>query len=328
MTKPKRDPRVLALRNFAISITVFNLAGYLFLGFEQPWLWPFFALAAGYGLELLLETVAARTEGRPVRFRHGGVRGLVEYLYPAHITSLAVNMLLYVNDQLLVMLFGVMAAISGKWLLQTPVRGRLRHFMNPSNLGITVVLLLVPWASIAPPYHFTEHLFGIGDWLLPLVIIAAGTMMNALLTKRMWLIGAWLGAFALQAVVRGVLFDAAIPSAFGVMTSVAFVLFTNYMIPDPGTTPQRPLSQIAFGGGTAALYGLYTGLHVAYGLFFALATVCVVRGVFLWSLEISHRARQREAAERPPAGQPLAPVAPAAGPAGGDGTVRKEAVRT
>jgi len=328
VTKPKRDPRVLALRNFAISITVFNLAGYLFLGFEQPWLWPFFALAAGYGLELMLETVAARMEGRAPRFRHRGVRGLAEYLYPAHITSLAVNMLLYVNDQLLVMLFGVMVAISGKWLLQTPVRGRLRHFMNPSNLGITVVLLLFPWSSIAPPYHFTEHLFGIWDWLLPLLIIAAGTMMNAMLTKRMWLIGAWVAAFVLQAVVRGVLFDAAIPSALGVMTSVAFVLFTNYMIPDPGTTPQRPLSQIAFGGGTAVLYGLFTGLHVAYGLFFALATVCVIRGAFLWSLEISHRARQKEAEPRPPAGQLPTPVSPAGAPVSGDGTVRKEAIRT
>jgi hypothetical protein len=324
MSNGKRDPRVLALRNFAISITIFNIAGYLYLGFEQPWLWPVLALATGYGLELLLETVAARTEGRSPRYLAGGFRGLAEYLYPAHITSLAVNMLLYVNDRLPMMLFAVMVAISGKWLLQTPIRGRLRHFMNPSNLGITVVLLLVPWASIAPPYHFNEHLYDAGDWLLPLLIIAAGTMLNAMLTKRMWLIGGWVAGFILQAVLRGVLFDVAIPSALAVMSSVAFVLFTNYMIPDPGTTPLRPLSQLAFGGGTAALYGLFTGLHVAYGLFFALATVCLTRGVFLWSLEISQRARRREAGLPPAAGSGPAPAVPATG----DGTARKEAVRT
>jgi hypothetical protein len=62
-------------------------------------------------------------------------------------------MLIYVNDQLLVMIFGVAVAIGAKWVLRAPVRGRLRHYMNPSNFGITVILLLFPWASIAPPYH-------------------------------------------------------------------------------------------------------------------------------------------------------------------------------
>jgi hypothetical protein len=316
MSKRPKDPRVIALRNFAVSITVFNIIGYAYLGFEQPWLWPVIAVATGYSLELILETIGARGEGRLPRYRGNGLRGLVEFLYPAHITSVAVNMLLYVNDQLPVLMFAVMVAISGKWLLQAPVRGRLRHYMNPSNLGITVVLLLLPWASIAPPYQFTEHLFGWADWIIPVAIIVFGTMLNALLTKRMWLIAAWVAGFALQAVIRAVMFDVAVPSGLAVMSGVAFVLFTNYMIPDPGTTPSRPLSQVAFGAGTAALYGLYTGLHVAYGLFFALATVCLIRGLFLWSLEISHRARQREAALAATAPAPSAPV-----------TVEREVIR-
>jgi hypothetical protein len=37
---PARDSRYLALRNFAISISVFNILGYTLFGFEQPWLWP------------------------------------------------------------------------------------------------------------------------------------------------------------------------------------------------------------------------------------------------------------------------------------------------
>lgn len=326
MSKPKPDPRVTALKRFAISITIFNVAGYLFLGFEQPWLWPIIAIATGYTLELGLETISARAQGRAPRFLGQGVRGLVEYLYPAHITSLAVNMLLYVNDQLWMMIFAVMVGISGKWVLQTPVRGRLRHYMNPSNLGITVVLLVVPWASIAPPYHFTEHLFDAGDWILPVAIIVSGTMLNAMLTKRMWLIAAWLGGFALQAVIRGMAFDAAVPSALLVMTGVAFILFTNYMIPDPGTTPSRPWSQIAFGGGAALLYGFFTGVHIAYGLFFALATTCAIRGLFLWAVDVSHRARQQEGEQPRTAAAPV-PVT-AASPSTPDGAVAKEVIRT
>ncbi|PMR61712.1 enediyne biosynthesis protein [Verrucosispora sp. ts21] len=286
-----------ALRRFAISITIFNIVGYVYLGFEQPWLWPFIALATGYTVEIVLEVIGARAEGRAPRFLGGGRRGFVEFLFPAHITSLAVNMLTYVNDRVWVMMFGVTVAIAAKWILRAPVRGRLRHYMNPSNFGIAMILILFPWASIAPPYHFTEHTPALGDWLVPAIILTAGTMLNAKLTGRTWLIMGWLSAFVLQAVIRGVVLDVSILGALGMMTSVAFVLFTNYMITDPGTSPSRPASQIAFGAGVASLYGLITGMGIAYGLFFATAAVCLIRGMFLWALHISNKAREeREAA--------------------------------
>ncbi|BCB88492.1 hypothetical protein Psuf_058050 [Phytohabitans suffuscus] len=306
-----RDPRVVALRRFAISITVFNIVGYTVLGFEQPWTWPFVAVATAYAMELLLEVVGAHAERRPVRFRGGGARGFVEFLFPAHITGIAVNMLLYVNDRILVMMLGVMVAISGKWLLRAPVRGRLRHFMNPSNFGIVIVLLLFPWISVVPPYHFTENVGNPIDWIIPLVIVAAGTMLNAKLTRRMWLIAGWLSIFVVQAVVRGLVLDTSIPGAIGTMTGVAFVLFTNYMITDPGTTPTSPLSQFAFGGGVALVYGALTGASIVYGLFFATCIVCLVRGGFLWSVHLVQVAQRRREAELATAAEAAMPVSPA-----------------
>jgi hypothetical protein len=312
MADQYHDPKVTkALRNFAISITVFNVLGYTLLGFEQPWLWPFVALAAGYSLELTLETVAAWGEGRTPRYRGGGLRGLVEFLYPAHITSIAVNMLLYVNDLLPVMIFAVWVAIGSKWVLRAPVRGRLRHYMNPSNLGITAILLLFPWASIAPPYHFTEDVGGPVDWLVPAIIVAGGTMLNGKLTGRMWLILGWLTAFVAQAVIRGVLLDTAIAPALGMMTGVAFVLFTNYMVTDPGTTPSRPASQVVFGAGVAVIYGLLTGAGIAYGLFFATTATCLIRGGYLWSLHLRDQAVGRREADRRARAERVAPVSPA-----------------
>ncbi|WBB80693.1 enediyne biosynthesis protein [Micromonospora sp. WMMD882] len=296
---PRHNPKVIkALRNFAISISVFNIAGYLVLGFEQPWLWPFVALATGYTVEIVLEIIGARAEGRPPRFLGNGFRGLVEFLYPAHITSLAMNMLIYVNDQILVLIFGVCVAVGGKWLFQAPLKGRMRHYMNPSNFGIAAILVLYPWASIAPPYHFTEHLTGPLDWALPALIIVGGTLINGKLTGRMWLILGWVLTFALQAVIRGVILDLSIPGALAMMTGTAFVLFTNYMVTDPGTSPSRPGAQFAFGSGVALVYGLLTGFGIAYGIFFATAIVCLVRGGFLWSLHFVDKARrEREAAE-------------------------------
>jgi hypothetical protein len=216
---------------------------------------------------------------------------MVEFLYPAHITSLAMNMLIYVNDRVWVMVFGVTVAVGAKWILRAPVRGRLRHYMNPSNFGISVILLLFPWASIAPPYHFTEHLDSWLDWLIPVLIIIGGTMINGKLTGRMWLIMGWLGTFAIQAVVRGILFDTSIPAALAMMSGVAFILFTNYMVTDPGTSPSKPAAQLAFGSGVALVYAFLMVAHIAYGIFFATALVCLIRGMFLWGVHFVNKAR-------------------------------------
>jgi hypothetical protein len=289
---PRHNPKVtMALRNFAMSITVFNIIGYALLGFEQPYIWPFIALLTGYTVEIGLEVVAAKIEARSPRFAGNGVRGMVEFLYPAHITSLAMNMLIYVNDRVWVLVFGVTFAVGAKWILRAPVRGRLRHYMNPSNFGISIILLLFPWASIAPPYHFTEHTSGWVDWLIPGIIVIGGTMINGKLTGRMWLIMGWLTTFALQAIVRGILFDTSIPAALGMMTGVAFILFTNYMVTDPGTSPSKPAAQMAFGSGVALVYGVLMVAHIAYGIFFATAIVCLTRGLFLWGVHFVNKAR-------------------------------------
>jgi enediyne biosynthesis protein E5 len=289
---PRHDPKVItALRRFAMSITIFNILGYTVLGFEQAWLWPFIALATAYAVEIGLEVIGARQEGRAPRFAGNGFRGLMEFLYPAHITALAVNMLTYVNDQIWVMLFGVVLAVGAKWVLRAPVRGRLRHYMNPSNFGIAVILLVFPWASVAPPYHFSEHVGTFWDLLIPGIILVAGTMLNGMLTGRLWLIMAWLIGFAIQAVVRGLILDTSIPAGLGMMTGIAFVLYTNYMVTDPGTSPSKPASQIAFGGGVAAVYGILMGMSIPYGLFFATAIVCLIRGGFLWALHFVDKNR-------------------------------------
>ncbi|RKT87222.1 NQR2, RnfD, RnfE family [Saccharopolyspora antimicrobica] len=332
---PRHDQKVTkALRNFAISITVFNIIGYALLGFEQPWTWPFIALATGYITEIVLEVIGARVEGRAPRFTGRGVRGIVEFLYPAHITSLAMNMLIYVNDRLWVLIFGVVVAVGTKWVLRAPVRGRMRHFMNPSNWGITVLLLLFPWMSIAPPYHFSEHVEGWVDWLIPAIIVIAGTILNGKLTGRLWLIGAWLVTFVLQAVVRGIIFDTSIPAGLAMMTGIAFVLYTNYMVTDPGTTPSKPASQIAFGSGVAIIYGLLMVAHIAYGLFLATAIVCLIRGLFLWSLHFSNKAREEFEAEQAAVagtnGGGAAPVAlgPTVQPALGDSSEDNRILRS
>jgi hypothetical protein len=305
---PPRDLRLAALRRFAIAITVVNTLGHTVLGLEPSWAQMFTSLFTAYGLDLFLEWVQARVEGRLPRFR-GSFVDLVNFLLPAHITGLAIGMLMYANDRLLPFAFAAAAGIGSKALLTAPVGNGRRHYMNPSNAGLATALLLLPQTvAIASPYQFTAELSGFGDWLLPLVVIGTGSFLNTFFTRRIPLVLGWLGGFALQAVLRHLIDGAALVPTLSPMTSMAFLLFTFYMVPDPGTTPSLPARQVAFGASVSLLYGFLVRLHVTFALFYALCLVCAVRGLAL------HVAHQRAVRGRSAALVP-APVAAAAAPA-------------
>lgn len=300
MSKTRCEPRsnrLPALRRFAIAITALNLLGHFVFGFEQSWAQPLVALATAYVMELVVELLASRSERRPARFL-GGVRPFVDFLLPAHISGLAVSMLLYSNDRLAPIAFASAAAIGSKVLVRVPVGGSWRHVLNPSNTGIAVTLLLFPWVGIAPPYHFTTNLVGLGDWLLPMFIIFTGTFLNTRFTGKTALLVGWLGGFVLQAWVRSSVMGTPIASALLPMTGVAFLLFTFYMVTDPGTTPVAPGAQFAFGATVAAAYGALMALHLVFGLFFALVIVSSLRGVGLLAWAAS-RSLAREPVARP-----------------------------
>jgi len=282
-TKKPGDPRYLALRNFAISISVFNVFGYTLLGFEQPWLWPLLAVLSAYSTEFIFELIHSWAFQHRPRFLGNGPRGIYEFLLPSHITALAVNMLLYANNQFWPVLFGVVIAVSQKHFLQAPIAGRMRHFMNPSNLGITAVLLLFGrWVSISPPYMFTEWASSYFRIFIPMVILVSGTVINTMLTRRIALIVGWMGGFFIQAFVRHWLWGVQLNTALTVMTGVAFVLFTNYMVTDPGTTPTKPRAQFMFGSGVAVVYAVLMQFNIVYTLFFATSIVCASRGLGWW----------------------------------------------
>jgi hypothetical protein len=251
------------------------------------------ALAAAYGTEILLELAFARAHGRRPRFL-GGPLALVNFLLSAHISGLAIAMLLYANDRLMPLAFAAAGAIASKHLFRVEVEGGSRHFFNPSN-----ALLCFPWVGIAQPYMFTENLVGPGKWLLPAIIVLSGSFLNLRFTKKVPLIAGWLAAFFLQAALRCLAFGTPLAPKLLPMTGMAFLLFTFYMVSDPATTPIRPLHQVLYGAAVAAVYGLLVTLHIVFDLFFSLALVCAARGLGLYLLA-ALRARAR-VAERPAA---------------------------
>lgn len=270
--------RTAALRRFAVAITALNVLGHTFLGFEQSHAQPVFSLLTAYSAELLLEYLQSKADGRRPRFLQGGFSKFIDFLLPSHITGLAVAMLLYANDRVLPIIFAAGVAVSSKAIFSVRQENGSRHFFNPSNLGITITLILFPSVGIAPPYMFTEGLSPLGSVLLPSLIIVTGSLLNIKLTHRFPLLASWVGAFVLQALVRHFLFEAQLLPILGAMTGVAFILFTFYMITDPATTPVSHKGQVAFGLAVGLLYGALVALHVVFGMFFALTVVCLCRG--------------------------------------------------
>ena len=277
----QKDMRLAALRRFATAITVLNVLGHTVLGFEQSLATPVVAVLVAYATEILLELVESWRLGRSPRFLGGFVK-LVDFLLSAHITGLAVAMLLYANERLLPVAFAAATAIGSKYLFRVGTNGASRHVFNPSNLGITATLLAFAWVGIAQPYMFTENLPGGWAWALPALIVCSGSFLNTVFTRRVPLILAWLGGFVLQAAIRHFAFGNLFLPSLNPMTGVAFLLFTFYMVTDPATTPVTRRGQIAFGLSMAAAYGILMAFHVVFGLFFGLSLVCAGRGAILY----------------------------------------------
>jgi hypothetical protein len=305
--------RLGGLRRFALAITLLNVVGHAWLGFEQSWAHPLAALAAAYAVELLMEWIDSRQQRRAPRYR-GGWRAMIDFFLPAHISGLAVAMLLYPGDRLMPVVLAAAVAVASKHVFRITVGGRGRHFLNPSNFGITVTLVLFPWVGIAPPYQFTENLLDYGNWVFPAIIICSGTLLNTLFTRRLPLILTWLGSFALLGAVRAALFGTPIPAALMPMTGVAFLLFTFYMVTDPPTSPGNAKGQVAFAASVALLYNVLMVMQVVFGLFFALTIVCTVRGMYIYATALAARRTEEAARSAAPPSQVSAPESSPAEP--------------
>jgi enediyne biosynthesis protein E5 len=293
-----QDRRRQGLRRFAFAITLLNVLGHVWFGFEQSFAQPLAAMLAAYGTEILLEVVDSRIAQRRPRFR-GGPVNLVDFLLSAHITALACAMLLYANNRLLPIVFAAVTGIASKSLFRYRTPSGQRHFLNPSNFGISMTLLLFPWVGTVPPYHFTENLEGAGDWILPGLIVVTGSLMNTRFTRRIPVVAGWVTGFVCQAALRSWIFSRPLIPTLVPMTGVAFILYTFYMVTDPATTPQKPRSQILFGASVAGAYGLLVSLHAVFGLSFGLAIVCCCRGMWLCVRNWIARKESREATAEP-----------------------------
>jgi Na+-translocating ferredoxin:NAD+ oxidoreductase RnfD subunit len=274
-----RDPRT-GLRTSATLATVFTILGHNFFGFEQSALTVLVALATGYSCAIAFEWIDAKANGRQPGFLGKGWLGVVDFLLSAHMTSITMSFLIFTQDHVWVLAFAVATALASKYLFRVRINGRLQHVFNPSNFGVAVTLVLFQYvASI--PWGYTEELGGWWDVLVPLFIVGLGFRLNLLFTKRLPLIGSWLGFFLLQGAIRSVVHGLPFTAQLFPLTGIAFVLFTFYMITDPQTSPTIPRNQVIYGAGIALSYAVLLELHVMFTMFFAVVMASAGRAAVL-----------------------------------------------
>jgi len=297
---PQGNPklRLFALWYFTTLMIVWNVLGHVELGFEQSWATPITAVFTAILVSIFLEWVDAKAKNRELRFT-GSAGNLINFLPACLIPGFACAMLLYANERLWPVIFAVTLSMASKVMFRAPVsNGHTQHIFNPSNFGVGATLLLFPDVSFAPPYHFTENITGLWDWGIPLIVLTTGLIVHALFTGRLPLVGAWIGGFILQAIVRAKLAGAPFFVPLMPMTSAAFIIFTLYMIPDPATTPLNPMRQALFGLAVALVYGTLQMMHLVFGLFFALLIVCAIRGLSLHVWAFSKKVQLQTKAHR------------------------------
>jgi Na+-transporting NADH:ubiquinone oxidoreductase subunit NqrB len=210
-------------------------------------------------------------------------------------------------------------SITSKYALR--VRGR--HLWNPSNLGVSVLLFVVP-AAVAP----LSQQWGNEKWV-PLIILGLGSLILFSL-GRLHITLTYLAAYIVLALVRSTLLALDGPSGndlgslweqvtarwnieLGLLTAPAYLLFMFFMITDPKTTTRTKGRQCAVAVLVAVVecvLRLQREIHAPYYALFIVAPVTNLLEIW-WD----GRHARKGTADAAPAQAAPARAASAAGPA-------------
>ena len=270
--------RKQALRRFAVTITIVTVLGHAYIGLETSYACTVVSVISACFVQWLLEWVRAKSSRIPPLYQGQ----FLDFMLPAYIVGMTCALFLFSNGRYWPLIFATTLAIGSKFLFRIQVGERSTHFLNPSNLALVIVLAFFPSVTMIMPFSFASGFGDVGDVLFPVILFTLGCLVNGIYTKRLILIFSWLAAFVLQAMVRHFVFDAQLFAILAVATGPIAIIFSFYMISDPGTTPNDPLPQAIFGATIGVTYGILMCFHVVYGIFLALTITCLLRGIGLY----------------------------------------------
>jgi enediyne biosynthesis protein E5 len=250
------DSRLVA----PVFITLILLVGQLTYGILESYAMTALAIVTAIALELVLGRLLA---------------GRWPHMASAYISGISVGIL---TRSPYAWPFALCSAISitSKYVL----RVRDRHIWNPSNFGISAMLLLAPWA-----YSTLSVQWGNNLW--PMLVIWALGAVITYQVRRIHITAAYVVSFFFFAYVRGLLTGHSFLAEAAPITGPMYQLFIFFMITDPKTTVRSSKWAQAFVGFCVALaemvLRLAENVHAPYYALFIVGPVANLVEIYLSS---------------------------------------------
>lgn len=154
------------------------------------------------------------------------VLGKAPRLQSAYITGTSLTILLRPQDGLIwPFIVGSMLAIVTKYVL----RYHGRHLWNPSNLGISLLILLAPAQVAVLSHELGNDLMGnAAIWFVGLLVVSRAKVLHVSLS--------YAGAFLVLAVLRSFLVGTPVLAEVAPITGPMYQLLCFFMLTDPPTS--------------------------------------------------------------------------------------------
>jgi Na+-transporting NADH:ubiquinone oxidoreductase subunit NqrB len=242
LKKPNLDPRWFQ----AAILLAYALVAREIFHFERPHWVTLSCLTWGVALDLALGAALYRRVNPPLS---------------AAIIALACSLLLDSFSPWVYLTAVSLAIFSKAWLT---VEGR--HYFNPANFGVVLVLVLgADWATGSPA------LWG-GAWI-PSAAFAVLGLWTAWAAGQADISLGWLAGFGFLAFLRSLVFHQDWRALLAIVSAPSFLLFTFHMITDPATSPRTSGRRQVYALSIATLDAGFRALKLPYGNFYGLFVV-------------------------------------------------------
>ena len=234
-----KDPRLF----MSCVLISYTLIGQLVLSFDHRWIQIITSVLVACTLDTLLSFWKSRQIVLPVS---------------GFITGLGLGLLVEAIP-LWPFIVAPILAIGAKAF----IRFQGRNIFNPSNFGLTVLLILAPATVTTLAAQWS------GSMLIVMLVVVIGGF-TSFRVSRWDLVLSFVGGFAVMALIEELIIHNGFAFVYGPMLGVAFQLFSLSMLTDPKTTPETRRMRIIFGLTLALVDGILRMLSIQNSLFIAL----------------------------------------------------------
>jgi enediyne biosynthesis protein E5 len=267
-----KDPRIF----MACVLITYTIVGKTVLDFDHQWLQIVTSVVMSCMLDLLYNYWKTRQIVLPLS-------GLITGLSLALLVE-AIPLWPYIVAPIL--------AIGAKAF----IRFQGRSIFNPSNFGLTVLLIAAPATVTTLAAQWS------GSMLIAMIVLVIGGF-TSFRVSRWDLVLSFLAGFCVMALIEELVTQDGFGFVYGPMLGAAFQVFALSMLTDPKTTPDTRRMRIVFGLAVALLDGILRLMANPNSLFIALLIIsaCVPLLRLATATVGTHLAPQKKYYEAEPA---------------------------